>query len=149
MENQNSTGQEVKKGFNLHGKKKRVIIICIAALLLFSFVARGLGMRSTLGWGWGNRGWGNRGSVLMGRETTIGNAAGTSAVAAKDFEPLGIVFAEANASRRNGYGATHDALMREAAGMGADAIINVSITPTSGVFNRTWSGSALAIKYLN
>ena len=146
MENQNST-EQAKKGFNLQGNKKKVIIICIAVFLLGSCVARGVGLRG--GMSWGNRGWGDRGSVLMRTGNIIGNAAGISTVATKDFEPLGLVFAESSASRRNGYGMTYDALIREAAGMGADGIINVNIAPTSGVFNRTWSGSALAVRYLN
>ena len=146
MENQNST-EQAKKGFNLHGRKKKAVIIGIAVFLVFSFAARGIGFRGAMGWG--NHGRGHRGSVLMGTGNVIGNAAGISAVAAKDFEPVGIVFAEAEASRRNGYGTIHDALVREAAQKGADAIINVSIAPTSGVINRTWSGSALAVKYLD
>ena len=162
MENQNSTGHGTaaeaegrasppvtKKGFNLHGKRKWIIVICIAVFLLGSCAARGAGLRGGLGWGWGNRGWIDRSSVLMGTGNIIGNTAGISTFAApaKDFESLGIVFAETTASRRNGYGTTHNALMREAVAKGADAIINVSIAPTSGVFNRTWTGSALAIKY--
>ena len=139
MENQNSIGQETKKGFNLHGKKKKVIIICIAALLLFSFAARGVGLRSAFSWGWGNRGWNVGGYGLMNT--------GNTAIAVKDFEPMEVVFAESIANRRDGYGITYNALMKEAVAKGADAIINVSIAPTSGFFNRTWSGSALAIKY--
>ena len=141
MDNQNSTEQEKKKGFNLRGNRRRVIIISIAILLLFGFIARGAGMRGAIGWGnmnRSNRGLGDRSSALMGTRNTV---------AARDFEPLGIVFAESTASNRNGYGVTYEILMREAAQKGADAIINVSISPTSGVFNRTWSGSALAIKY--
>ena len=148
MENQNTTQSEGKKGFCMHGKKKKVLIICIAALLLFNLAARGLGMRGVMGWN--HSGWGNRGSVLMRTgSTAFGKAAGISDVTIKDFEPLGIVFAESTASRRNGYGITHDALIREAIAKGADAIINVNIAPISGVFNRTWSGSALAIRYLD
>ena len=123
-------------------KKKKIIIVGIAALLLFSFAARGLGMRGAMGYrGWGSHGLNSRASVFMGTGDTF--------AASKDFEALGLVFAESSASRRNGYGMTHEALVREAAGMGADAIINVSIAPTSGVFNRTWTGSALAIRYQN
>jgi hypothetical protein len=73
---------------------------------------------------------------------------GNSSIAAKDFESLGIVFAEVSAGKREGFGTTYDALMKEAAQKGADTIINVNITSTRGFFNRTWSGSALAIKYL-
>ena len=140
MEKQNSTGQEVKKGFNLHGKKK-LIIIGIAALVLFSFAVRGLGMRSVMGRG--NHGWGHKTSLVMG------NSFGNSTVAPMEFESLGVVFAESTANRRDGYGISYNALMREAVAKGADAIINVSITPTSGFINKTWSGSALAVRYLN
>jgi hypothetical protein len=66
-----------------------------------------------------------------------------------EFEPLGIVLVETVGSRRYGYGNTYDALIKEAAQKGADAIINVNISPTSGFFTKTWSGSALAIKYLD
>ena len=134
MENQNSAEQEKKKFFNLHGKKKKVLIIVIAVLLLFNLAARGLGLRD-------GSGAGGRGHSLAGTGNVI--------LAAKDFEPLGIVFAESTAPRRDGRGLTYNALMREAAEKGADAIINVSISSTRGFFNRTWSGSALAIKFLD
>ena len=137
---ENSTGQE-KKGFNLHGRKKKIIIACIAVFLLFSFIGRGLGMRG--GMGFNSRGHLSRdfkGSLFMG----AGNSGITTA---KDFETIEVVFAESTATRRNGYGVTYDALMREAASKGADIIINVNIAPTSGIFNVTWSGSALAIRY--
>jgi uncharacterized protein YbjQ (UPF0145 family) len=42
---------------------------------------------------------------------------------------------------------TYKTLIKEAAGKGADAIINVNILPAGSFFSRTWSGSALAIKY--
>ena len=73
---------------------------------------------------------------------------GNVAVAAKDFESMGIVFAKTEAVSGNGYRTTYNALMNEAAKKGADAVINVNIAST-GVFNRTWSGSATAIKYLD
>jgi uncharacterized protein YbjQ (UPF0145 family) len=38
--------------------------------------------------------------------------------------------------------------MKEAAQKGADAIINVNISSTGIFFNKKWSGSALAVKYL-
>jgi hypothetical protein len=120
-----------EKIFSLQGKKKKVVIVCLAALLVFGII----GCRTTRA-----RDIGYKSSILMGT--------GNSGVVVKDFEPLEIVFAETSASRRNGYGTTYDSLMKEAAKKGADAIINVSITPTSGVFTKTWSGSALAIKYL-
>ena len=112
-------------------KKKKIISIGMIALLLIGLI----GCRAT------PRAMDSRYNLVMGT--------GNSTVAVRDFEPMGIVFAEANASRRNGYGTIHDALIKEAAQKGADAIINVSIAPTSGVFNRTWSGSALAIRYLD
>ena len=74
---------------------------------------------------------------------------GNVAVAAKDFEALGIVFAESAVSRQDGYTTTYNALIKEAVGKGADAIINVTISSTGIFFNRKWSGSALAIKYLD
>jgi hypothetical protein len=142
MGNQNSTRQNEKNGFNLKGKKRKVIIICIAAFLLLGFAARGVGVRNATGWG--HRGLANRSHLFM---EFIGS--GNTAVMSNNFESLGIVFAETNANRRDGHGVTHEALMREAAQMGADAIINVNISPTGGFFTRAWSGSALAIKYLN
>jgi hypothetical protein len=149
MENNNSTQTEPvaegqsstpgKKGiFGGHGRKK-IIIICIAAFLLFSFIARGFGSRGAPGLS--NRGRGNRESVLAGTGNTIN--------AANGFEPIEIIFAESIAARRDGYGLTHNALMREASRMGADAIINVNIFPTSVIINRSWSGSALAVRYVD
>jgi len=131
MENQNSTPQEKKKFFNLQGKKKKVIIVVIAAWFLIGIIIHALGFRGA---------WGSRGYSLMG--------SGNVAVAAKDFESMGIVFAETKAVSGNGYRTTYNALMNEAAKKGADAVINVNIAST-GVFNRTWSGSATAIKYLD
>jgi hypothetical protein len=132
MENQNSTPQEKKKFFSLQGKKKKVIIGIIVALLLLGFIGRGI---------WFHGHWGNSGYPFMG----LGNVT----YAAKDFESMGIVFADSAVSMRNGYRATYDALMKEAAKKGADTIINVNIFPSKGVFSRSWSGSATAIKYLD
>jgi hypothetical protein len=131
MENQDSVPQGKKKFFNLHGKKKVVIIGVIAALLLLGMVGRGIGFGGA---------WGNRAYSLMG--------SGSVAVAVKDFESMGIVFAESASATGNGYRATYNALMKEAAKKGADAVINVNISSTGILFNRTWSGSATAIKYL-
>jgi len=131
MENQNSTPQEKKNFFSTHGRKKKAIIACIAVLLLFSIVGRAFAFRGA---------WGGKGYPLTG----INNVS----VAAKDFESMGIVFAENTANRRDGYRTTYDALMKEAAQKGADAVINVNISSTGIFFNRTWSGSATAIKYL-
>ena len=130
MENQ--TPQEKKTFFTLHGKKKRTIIAVIAVLLLVGLVGRGFAFHGARG---------NKGFLLTG--------AGNAAVAAKDFESMGIVFAETAAVTRNGYSATYNALIKEAAQKGADTIINVNISSTGVLFGRTWSGSALAIKYLD
>jgi hypothetical protein len=132
MENQNSTPQGKKNFFSTHGKKKKVIIAIIAVLILFGFIGRGIGSHGY---------WGNRGYLFM--------KTGNITFAAKDFESMGIVFTESAVTMRDGYRATYDTLMKEAAKKGADAIINVNIFPTKGIFNRTWSGSATAIKYLD
>jgi len=131
MENQNSTQQEKKRFFNLQGKKKKVIIGIIAAWVLLGIIGRGMGFGSA---------WGSRGYSFMGN--------GNVAVAVKDFESRGIVFAESTAAAGNGYRITYNALMKEAAKKGADALINVNISSTGIFFSRTWSGSATAIKYL-
>ena len=152
MKNQNSASQEPsaetegrgshptkKKFFASPGKKKTVIVTVLAVLLLTGIGGRGfvLGARD-----WNHRGlpfWGTGSFTLPG-----------VALTAKDFEPLGIVFVEdISATRRNGYGITYDALMKEAVQKGADAIINVNVSSTRSFFKRTWSGSALAIKYLD
>ena len=132
MENQNSTPQEKKRFFALHGRKKKAIIVGMAVLLLFGIIGGRNVASKTRAAGY---------NLLMGT--------GNVALAAKDFEPLGIVFAEASGTSRDGYRATYDALMREAAEKDADAIINVNISSTRSFFTRTWSGSALAIKYLD
>jgi len=132
MENQNSTPQEKKKFFNLQGKKKKIIIGIIAAWFLIGIIGHSMGFRGA---------WGNKGYFLMG--------SGNVAIAAKNFESKGIVFAESTASTGNGYRITYNALIKEAAQKGADAIINVNISSTGIFFNRTWSGSATAIKYLD
>ena len=131
MENQNSTPQEKKRFFNLQGKKKWVIIGIIAAWCLFGMIGRDIGFAGA---------WSNRGYSLMG--------GGNVALAAKNFESMGIVFAESTAITGNGYRTTYNALMKEAAQKGADAVINVNISSTGILFKRTWSGSATAIKYL-
>jgi len=131
MENQDSTPQEKKKFFNLQGKKKKVIIVVIAAWFLIGLISHTLGFRSA---------WDHKAYYLMG--------SGNVAVAAKDFESMGIVFAESNAVTGNGYRKTYNELMKAAAQKGADTVINVNISSTGILFNRTWSGSATAIKYL-
>jgi len=131
MENQNSTPQEKKGFFNLQGKKKKVIIGIIAAWVLIGIIGRGIGFAGA---------WSNRGYSFTGN--------GNVAVAVKDFESRGIVFAESTAVTGNGYRITYNALMKEAAQKGADTLINVNISSTGILFNRTWSGSATAIKYL-
>ena len=139
MENVKSETPEKKKFFNTPGRKKRVIITVLAVLLLTGFIGRGF-IPGAWGWGRGTPGFWGSGS----------GAASGVAIAAKDFEPLGIVFVEdIGGAGRNGYGTTYDALMKEAAQKGADAIINVNVSSTRSSFKRTWSGSALAIKYLD
>ena len=138
MEKQNGTQQVnpvTRKRFNLMGKRKWVLI-GIAILLLGSCVARGAGMRGGYAMGLGNRGW-DRASVLL--------SGGNTTYTQMEFESMGVVFAETTANGRDGYGLIYNALMREAVAKGADAIINVSIVQTGGVFTRNWSGSALAI----
>jgi hypothetical protein len=132
MENQDSTPQEKKKFFNLKGKKKKIIIGVIAVWFLIGIIIHAFGFRSA---------WGNRGYSFMGN--------GNVPVAVKNFESMGIVFAESTGIAGNGYRATYNALMKAAAQKGADAVINVNISSTGVFFNRTWSGSATAIKYLD
>jgi hypothetical protein len=132
MENQNSTPEEKKKLCLFHGKKRKVIIAVLAVLFLFGFIGRGIAFRAALSM---------RGHPFM--------QTGNIALAVKDFESKGIVFAESTSTMRGGYRAIYNALMKEASQKGADAIINVSISSTGKFFNRTLSGSATAIKYLD
>ena len=74
----------------------------------------------------------------------------SAATKAKErFERLGIVATKSIATRRDGYRIIYDVLMKEATQKGADKIINVSISSTGGFYTRVWSGSALAIRYLD
>jgi hypothetical protein len=133
MEKQDSVPQGKGK-FNLHGKKKWVIIGIVGIIALWFLIG-------TIGRAVGfNDAWGGRAYSRTG----IGNVA----VAVKDFESMGIVFAESSAATGGGYRLTYNALVKEAAKKGADAIINVNISSTGVFFKRTWSGSATAIKYL-
>ncbi len=132
MENQDSVPQEKKKFFNLKGKKKKIIIGVLVAWFLIGIIGHSMGFSG---------GWGNRGYSFMEN--------GNLAVAVKDFESRGIVFAESTAITGNGYRITYNALIKEAAQKGADAVINVNISSTGMFFKRTWSGSATAIKYLD
>ena len=129
MENQDSTN---KKTFKL-SRRKKVIIGSIVALLLLGMVGRGMAFRG--------------GRERMGNYPS--GRTGSLMVAAKDFESMGIVFAESASALRDGYRATYNELMKEAAQKGADAIINVNISSSGYFFNRKWSGSATAIKYLD
>ena len=78
-------------------------------------------------------------------------------VAAKDFEPVQLVFAETVVGSADGAGMTYDALLKEAYRVGAHGIINVVIEDVrvcekSGVNARcvpTRYGSALAVRYTN
>jgi hypothetical protein len=127
MENQDSA-TPVKKGFFASLSKRRKVIIAVLVVLLL------IGMMVPFGAARG----GYRGYSLM--------ESGNVALVVKDFEPRGIVFADAAAAGWDGYRTTYDALMKEAAQKGADAIINVNISSTGILFNRKWSGSALAVK---
>ena len=131
MENQNSSPQNKKKFFDTHGKKKKAIITVIAVSILFGVAGRAFAFRGA---------WGIKGYPFMGTGNVV--------IAAKDFKSLGIVFADTTANRRDGYRAAYNALMKEAAQKGGDAVINVNISRSGSFFNRTWSGSATAIKYL-
>jgi hypothetical protein len=128
MENQDS--QEKKKFF--HGKKKKVIIAVIAVLLLFGFIGRGMAAHTAMT---------ARGYPFM--------RTGDVTLAAKDFESMGIVFTESAASMREGYRQTYNALMKEAAQKGGDAVINITIASKKESGKRIWYGSATAIKYLD
>ena len=147
MENQDSTPQGTsaeaegrgtppakKKLFSSPGRKKIAIVLVIVVLALIGMIGRGFAFD-------GARGWGNRG--LSFGET------GNVALVVKDFEPLGIVFAEDVTTSWDGYRTTYDALVKQAAQKGADAIINVNISSTRNILKMTWSGSALAVKYLD
>ena len=132
MENQNSATQEKKGFFASLSKRRKVIITVLVVLLLIGMIGRGAAFSAARGY---------RGYSLMG--------SGNVALVAKDFEAKGIVFADAVAAGWDGYRTTYDALMKEAAQKGADAIINVNISSTGILFNKRWSGSALAVKYLD
>jgi hypothetical protein len=131
MENQETTPEEKKKCCRFQGKKKKVIFCIIACLLLFGLIGRGIAFRAS---------WAMQSHPFM--------RTGSVTLAAKDFESKGIVFAESTSAIRNGYRAVYNDLMKEASQKGADAIINVNIFFTGRFHNRTWSGSATAIKYL-
>ncbi|MDR1802419.1 MAG: hypothetical protein LBQ94_02330 [Treponema sp.] len=130
MENQNSATPAKKGFFASLGKRRKVIIIVLVVLLLIGMMGRWFTFGAARGY---------RGYSLM--------ESGNVALVVKDFEPRGIVFADA--AGWDGYRTTYDALMKEAAQKGADAIINVNISSTGILFNRKWSGSALAVKYLD
>ena len=139
MENQNSEPQEKqekKKFFASLSRKKKTVIAVLVVLVLIGTIGRGFAFGAARGY----RGF-HSGIPSMGT--------GNVALVVKDFEPLGIVFAEAAGASGNGYRAAYDALIKEAAKKGADAIINVNISSSGLFFNRTWSGSALAVKYLD
>ena len=77
-------------------------------------------------------------------------------IAAKDFEPVSLVFTEITADSKSGAFLSYDALLREAYKVGAHAIVNVVIedvvvcesTSFAGSSCKTTRyGSALAIKY--
>ena len=132
MENQNSVAPEKKKFFEGPGRRRKVIITVLVVLLLIGMTGRWVSFGAARDY---------RGLYPMG--------SGNVALVVKDFEPRGIVFVDAAATAWDGYRTTYDALMKEAAQKGADAIINVNISSKWGFLKRTWSGSALAVKYLD
>ena len=121
--------------FALFGRKKKVLIISIAVLLLVGVLFRGFIFGSHI--------------VSRGFFSTGIIGTGNVSLATKDFESVGIVFAEVSTATRDGYRKTYNALIQEAAEKGADAIINVNISSKREFLSksRTWNGSALAIKY--
>ena len=128
MEKQDSVTLEKRKFLSSLSKRKKILIAVIAVLFVFGIFGRGIGFHASA-------------------HPFIRAGSGIN-LAAKDFESSGIVLAEVSAGIRNGYNVTYDALMKEAAKKGADTIINVNISST-GIFNKTWSGSATAIKYMD
>ena len=76
-------------------------------------------------------------------------------IAAKDFEPVSLVFTEITVDSNSGAFLSYDALLKEARKVGAHAIVNVVIEDVvvceSSAFSSdcktTRYGSALAIKY--
>jgi hypothetical protein len=129
MENQNLASEGKKKFCAVFGRKQVMIRAGLAVLLLIGIPVRGSASRA------------NRQMLFAGGAVTL---------AAQNFESLGIVFAEpVSARRRDGHGMIHNALMMEAAQLGADAIVNVSISSSGGRFSRTWHGSALAVRFLD
>ena len=133
MENQNSVPEVKKRFFDGPGRKRKVIITVLVVLLLIGMIGRGAAF----------------GTARRGYERFYPAGNGNVALVVKDFEPRGIVFVEAAATAWDGYRATYDALIKEAAQKGADAIINVNISSKWSFLKRTWSGSALAVKYLD
>jgi hypothetical protein len=100
------------------------------------------------------------------RENPVGGDYQTIQVPNKDFESLGLVFAEFtstgdSAGNERGEVYTYYKLLQEAKNLGADAIVNVVIEANiqgstekllfrelrSWVAKKTWYGSATAIKY--
>jgi hypothetical protein len=88
-------------------------------------------------------------------------------IPAKDFEIIGLVFHEAVFENGNGERLTYDALLKAAAQIGGNGIVNIMIdvkrerttrvsssvysgTRTQNInYRETWYGSALAIRYTN
>jgi len=74
----------------------------------------------------------------------------TIRVPAKDFISLGIVLSEGSISSNQGEVYTYYALLREAQRLGADAIVNVTMSKKKRVesTDEIWYGAATAIKYV-
>jgi len=148
-QNEQNQGEKKRKGFSSWSKRKKVIIICIAAFALLSIGMRGFGGYGRIG----VMGGVNRSQSRLGRmggaENITGFLQGNLQISGTDnnFTALGIIFVETTAGAREGYGITYTNLMREASLMGGDGIINVNIFSDGRFFNRTWTGTALAIRY--
>ena len=72
-------------------------------------------------------------------------------VPAKDFTSLGIVLADGVISNNQGEVYTYYALWKEAQKLGADAIVNVTMSRKlrQGTTDEVWYGAATAIKYMS
>jgi len=72
------------------------------------------------------------------------------AIAAKDFEILGVVRIKTTViDKENGEYITYDALLKEAEAKGGNGIVNVFIDREINSDSETYYGTALAIKYTN
>ncbi|MBQ1265818.1 MAG: hypothetical protein IIY06_03500 [Proteobacteria bacterium] len=98
---------------------------------------------------------GNSATVTTARGGLVRGSFEEANIAAKDFEPVSLVFTEITVDSKSGAFLSYDALLKEARKVGGHAIINVVIEDVvvceSSAFSSdcktTRYGSALAIKY--